>query len=1228
MTSRRRPASLEPIAIVGIGCRFPGGAHGPDAFFDVMMRRVDAISEVPPDRWDWRAYFDPEQGKPGRTYARWGGFLDDIARFDAQAFGISPREAPHVDPQQRLLLEASWEALEDAGQPIRPSAPTSTGVFVGISTNDYNIIQARTPEVDPYTTPGTVMSIAANRISYCLNLVGPSVAVDTACSSSLVAVHSACRALQNEECETAIAAGVNCLILPYEFVAFSSMTMLSPEGRCRAFDARGAGFVRGEGVGAVVLKPLSKALAAGDRIYALVRGSGVNQDGRTNGMTVPSAEAQEALIVHVADEAGVSPGDLRYFEAHGTGTPVGDPIEARALGRALSRGRRDGDPCLVGSVKTNIGHLEAGAGIAGLIKTALSLHHGVIPPSLHFVTPNPNIDFEGLKLRVVTEPERYGDGPSLAGVNSFGFGGTNGHTLLEAAPRRERARLVAVTKADGSPRAELLVASARSKAALQGAAKALAARLDALESDTVPELCRTAATRRGHHEHRVAVVGGAASELSSGLAAFARGVPRPSVTSGQVSGAPPKLVFVYGGQGPQWWAMGRQLHASEPVFRAKLEECHEAMRAAGGFSLLDELLADEATSRMADTAVGQPSIFAIQVSLAALWASWGITPDAVVGHSVGEVAAVHAAGILDLASAMKVIYHRGRTMSHAPGGRMLAAGISGAEALRIAASNPEKVFVGAINSPTSVTLSGDGPALEEVMKVLEARGAFVRFLTVPYAFHSAQMDPVKDELLASIAGLEPRDAKLPILSTVTGAPAAGKDFGPEYWWKNVRQTVRFAPALERLAADGYSCFLELAPHPVLSTSIQECHGDRTPKAVVLPSLRRNTDERATMLTSLGGLYTLGFEPRWEGLWPRAEAGEVEPVALPGYAWQKERYWHEAASSLDARVRPSLHPLLTDVGRGAEPSWQGRLDPKLSPWLLAHVIEGRTVFPGAGYVELAIAAGRALAPDAAVVLEDVELERALFLPSGDDQAYVELTVRPAESTFAIASKVGDAKGDWTRHVNGKVRTLSGGTPVRVDRAAIASGLGEALDVDAFYTRFAETGLEFGPAFRTVKDGRRRDGEALARLVADPKLHGGRFTVHPALLDGCLQVVAAAARASDPRLQLPVSIERVRFHQTPPESFWAHATLHTQTRHGLFADIVAFDDDGLVLFEVRGFRARAVDGLGGAKPDDRLYELVWEPKPLPTAGAAQGAGAHAAPVASAQRGLAAGVSLAAL
>ncbi|HEX2324051.1 MAG TPA: type I polyketide synthase, partial [Chloroflexota bacterium] len=962
----------EPIAIVGMACRFPG-APAVDAYWELLAGGVDAISEVPPERWSLDAFYDSDPGAPGKVITRWGGFLSQpLDAFDARFFGMSPREAARLDPQQRLLLEVTWEALEGAGLVPERLAGSPAAVFVGCFALESNILQLAPTSrdlLDAHSATGSVMTMVANRLSHLLDLRGPSVAVDTACSSSLVAVHLACQSLWSGESSLALAGGVNVMLRPEFTIAESKGGFLSPDGRCKAFDARANGYVRGEGAGIVVLKRLSDALRDGDPVRALIRGTAVNQDGHTNGITVPRAEAQEAVLREAYRRAGVSPSDVRYVEAHGTGTAVGDPTELKALGTVLGPGRPEGERCIVGSVKTNIGHLEAAAGVAGLIKTTLCLERGAIPPNLHFQDPNPNIPFDDLRLRVPTALEPFpgidsqAGAPVLAGVNSFGFGGTNAHVVLQAPP----APAAPVERGAEGERPHLLTLSARSPEALRAAAGALREHLTTsppnapewgpgglraqrggpprIKSSSLSKRARnnepaplrdisyTAALKRTHHDHRLALVAHSPEELAAHLSAFEAGETRPGLTVGHAPrGERPRLAFVCSGMGPQWWAMGRQLLEQEPVFRAAVERCDAALRPLAGWSLLERMTAPEAESLMEETDTAQPANFALQVALADLWRSWGVVPDAIVGHSAGEVASVYLSGALSWEDAIRVIYHRSRIQQQTTGqGKLAAVGLSLEEAQRALEGFQDRVSVAAINSPSAVTLVGEAEALEAVVAPLQARGVFVRFLRVKVPYHSHYMDPLRTELEQSLEGIIPRAASLPLYSTVTGALVDGRDLDAAYWWRNVREPVYFAAAAGAMIEDGYTTFLELSPHPVLSASIGECLALKDRPGLAVPSLRRQEEERALMLGALGALYGAGYTPRWEDIF--GEGGQLVP--LPTYPWQRERHWAETAEAQQDRLGQGTHPLLGRPVAGAHPAWQQDLSRRRLPYLEDH-----------------------------------------------------------------------------------------------------------------------------------------------------------------------------------------------------------------------------------------------------------------------------------------------------
>ena len=875
-------AADEPIAIIGIGCRFPG-ADGPAAFWRELSDGVDAISEIPPDRWDADAFYDADPSVPGTSVTRRAGFVPGIDQFDFQFFGISPRESAQMDPQQRLILEVAWEALEDAGQVPERLAGSDTGVFVGISTTDYaNLRAGQLQLVDAYTGTGNALSIAANRLSYFYDFHGPSMAIDTACSSSLVAVHLACRSLRDGECSLALAGGVNVILSPALMINFTKARLMAPDGRSKTFDAGADGYVRGEGAGIVVLKPLSRALADKDPIYAVIRGTAINQDGRTNGLIAPSRQSQEGVLAAAYRRAGLSPGTAQYVEAHGTGTFLGDAIEANALGTVLADGRPPGSPCLIGSVKTNIGHLEAAAGVAGLIKVALALQHRAIPPSLNFAEPNPEIPFDSLPVRVAQTltPWPENGGRAVAGVSSFGFGGTNAHAVLTEAPQ---VRVTAADHGTAPDRAELLPLSARSPEALA----ALADRYQSALASGVglADLCYTAGARRGHLEHRLSVVGDSPATMSESLAAYRRGQSRPGLSVGQCRpGQRPDVVFVFPGQGSQWHGMGRRLQAEEPVFRDALAACDRALKPYLGSSVLEALAKDE---ELTDIGLIQPAIFAIQVALAALWRSWGVEPTAVVGHSMGEVAAAHVAGALSLEDAARVICTRALMLRTVRGrGTMMAAELSLAEAQELIAGRESQVAIAASNSHRSTVLSGDQTVLAELMAVLQQRDRFCRWVDVDVAAHSPQMDALVAGLRAGLAGLRPTAPTIPIYSTVTGDLLTDRLPDADYWAENLRSPVQFSPALRKLLDSGHDTVVEISPHPVLLTAVREDAQDMGQSCTALPSMRRDDGGRATALASLGTLYTLGQPVAWEQLYPSGS----HCVAAPTYPWQRVHSW--------------------------------------------------------------------------------------------------------------------------------------------------------------------------------------------------------------------------------------------------------------------------------------------------------------------------------------------------
>jgi acyl transferase domain-containing protein/acyl carrier protein len=899
-------AQTEPIVIIGMSCRLPGGVDSPEAFWRMLHDGVDAIGEVPSNRWDSSAYYDPDPETPGRMSTRFGGFLETIDEFDPAFFGISPREARSLDPQQRMLLEVTWEALELAGQSPGQLYGSSTGVFIGMSTFDYALHQvggAVDPEdldrIDGYVATGTTMSPAAGRLSYVLGLNGPSMVVDTACSSSLVATHLAVTSLRNRECDMAVVGGVNLILRPEWNVNFTKAHMLAPDGRCKTFDASADGYSRGEGCGVVILQRVSDAVAARRNIIAAIRSSAVNQDGASGGLTVPSGPSQEQVIRRALDGAGLRPQDIGYVEAHGTGTSLGDPIEVAALGSVFGPNRTKQAPLRIGSVKTNIGHLEAAAGVAGLMKVALALRHGEIPPHLHFTRGNPMIDWNGLPVEVPVEPTPWpADGkPRRAGISSFGFTGTNAHVVLEEAPAAALPNDAGRSSEADRP-LHLLTASARTPAALQDLAGKYERHLADRPDIPLPDVAFTANTGRTHFRHRLAVLADSPATARSRLAAFTAGTSSAGVFTGQ-SVERPGIVFLFTGQGSQYAGMGRQLYETQPLFRATLDRCDEILRGHLERPLLDVLYPrDGESSPLDDTAYTQPALFAIEYALAMLWRSWGVEPDAVMGHSVGEYVAACVSGVFSLEDGLSLIVHRARLMQAlSAAGQMVAVQTPEAQAAAAIVAHASDVSLAAINGPSSVVISGAARAISDVVASLQAEGIHTQSLRVSHAFHSPLMEPMLADFARVASGITLSPPAKEIISNVTGDFSSAAMATGDYWVRHVREPVRFARGMESLHEKGYRVFVEIGPGSTLLAMGRGCVPD--PAAAWLPSLRASGDWDQ-LLQSLAALYTRGVNVDWDGF-DRDYARR--PVELPTYPFQRQRYWVDVARRSDIRRAP-------------------------------------------------------------------------------------------------------------------------------------------------------------------------------------------------------------------------------------------------------------------------------------------------------------------------------------
>lgn len=1170
-----------PVALVGLACRFPGAADL-EEFWSLLKAGTDAVGEIPDDRWDVDAYFHSDPATPGKMYTRAGGFIANIDKFDAGFFGISPREARRIDPQQRLLLELTWEAFESAGIVPARVAGSQTGVFVGISLSDYAAMQRDEPDqIDPYVMSGSAISNAANRISYIFDLHGPSFAVDTACSSSLVAVHEACVSLWQGESSLAIAAGVNALLSPSGAIGFSKARMLSPTGRCRPFDAAGDGYVRSEGGAVVILQPLAQAIAENNPVYAVIVGSGVNSDGRTKGLAMPNQAAQEALLRRVYRDAGIDPGEISYVEAHGTGTSVGDPIECAALGAVLGVSRAFGDCCRIGSVKSNIGHLEPASGIAGLLKVVLALRHRAIPRTLHFTTPNPQIPFEELNLSVVSEYTELAPGRLTMGVNSFGFGGTNAHIIVREPEAPLSVAADQDTETEGQEVWPLLI-SGRDAEALKSLALRYVELLRSPTAPPFPALCRAAATRRTHHQHRLAAFGRTGDEVAARFAAFAADDTPPLTAQGHAQTLPARLAFVFSGNGSQWHGMGRDLLA-DPFIAASIERIDAALSPLIGWSVIGVLQSAEPANLFDRTEIAQPALFAVQVAVLEWLSKHGIEAEAMLGHSVGEVAAAYGAGILSLTEACRVIAERSGAQARTAGtGRMAALGLSPENAASAIAPYGELLTIAAVNGSNSVTVAGDTAALDALGAELEPNHTFFRPLDLDYAFHSCYMDPIREVLLDRLDGLAPRDGRLRFVSTVTGTTIEGKRLNAAYWWDNIRRPVQFARAIESLVAEGFNVFLEIGPHPVLDTYLRECLKASGGQGASITTLRRHEPERDALWLALGRCYAAGVAINYDALYP----GECAFVPLPAYPWRREHYWFaENEGEVGASPSRRKHPLLGRRLPTTDGIWKNRLDPALLAWLADHVVQGSMVLPGAAYIEMAISAVLSTGDCDGVEIEAFEIRRPVVIAPGAEPL-IEVGLSADDGTFRLHAS--DTPGTTLPAV-----AVARAVPLARRRSepaasveAIRARMGKRIDGADLYSRFTAQGLIYGPAFQGIAEAWAGKDEALARITVPAAIAAelGEYRIHPALLDACLQVTLATIPDGDEEGQgvfVPSKAKRIRFYGGGEGVAWCHMTLVHSGARSIVGRFVVLGGDGATIAEIDDLLLRCVHPGGASE-----------------------------------------------
>ncbi|MDC0708174.1 type I polyketide synthase [Stigmatella sp. ncwal1] len=1196
----------EGIAIVGIGCRFPGGAVDPSGYWRLLSEGVDTVTEVPSDRWNADSFYHPDPDQPGGIYCRYGSFLRDIDQFAPRFFGISPREAARMDPQHRLLLEVAWEAMERSGRSPSALNGTRTGVFIGMMGQDYTQLATQSPElIDAHTGAGNGASVASGRLSYTFGFQGPSLTVDTACSSSLVSVHLAMRSLRQREVDFALAGGVNLLLSPVATLIESRTHMLSPDGRCKTFDAAANGIGRGEGCGLVLLRRLSDALKDGDPIIAVLRGSAVNQDGRTSGLTVPNGLAQQDVIREALKDARVEASQVGYVEAHGTGTALGDPIELEAIASVYGDKLTRKQPLVVGSVKTNLGHLEGAAGIAGLIKSALCLANEEIPPHLHLRTPTPHVDWGRLFVEVPAKKQSWqGPAPRFSAVSSFGFSGTNAHVILESAPRpQETARKM-------ERPLHLLALSARSDSSLRRLADSLADSLSSERKEVLADVCYTANVGRSALEERVAFVAATSEQMTATLRAFGRGEPRLPGTwvSGRREAEVPRVAFLFTGQGAQYVGMGRELFETQPGFRRELLRYEEILRPHLDRPLTELLFQEDGQGTLNETRYTQPALVALELALAHVLRSWGLRADAVLGHSVGEYAAAVFAGVLEPEEGLPLVAERARLMQGLPErGAMLSLSVGEARVVQALAGH-SRVTLAAINGPRNTVISGDETSIEAIARELAAEGIEGRRLNVSHAFHSPLMQPMLGAFESAAARVRFQRPQIDLISNLDGVEVGEAITKPAYWSRHVLQPVRFAEGIRTLVRRGVRIFLEIGPKPALSTLAQE---DATSEeGLWLGTLHPRHSDWEGLLRSLAELSVRGVGVDWERF--DGDYGRKKAV-LPTYPFERQRYWLDVPAPWSRPGRRSeAHPLLgsrwdSTALREGTTVFSKELTAGAVSLVSDHRVYGKAVVPAAAFLEMvASAAAQVLGTDA-MSLEDISFQQPLILPDQQTRAVQTILENQGEAGFTctVVSK-GDgpseegrgAHASWTTHLTCRVSALKALSPP-AGLEAWRRSCPSAVSIDELSSAIRQRGLEYGPSLQVLSSLYRGPHAALSLShVEDP---GKAYRLHPALLDASLRTAAAVTPLMPGDvLHLPVAIQKLELHGALPERLWTHAEQRQQeSPAGLpVTDMTLCAEDGTVVVALTGLSVRKAGQemlLRGLDSDfsDWLYRVTWSP-----------------------------------
>jgi len=1196
----------EPIALIGVGCRLPGRIANKADLLTALREGRDLITEIPSDRWNVDAFYDSDALAPGKTYVRKGGFVEDVYNFDPGFFGISDNEAARMDPQQRILLQTVWHALEDAGQSAEELMNSNTGMFLAMmNTNGYSHLKSvfeGPMGITAYDAMGDAMSITAGRISHFLGLEGPCLSVDTACSSSLVALHLARQSILAGDCDTAIVAGVNVILHPAIHIAFSKLGLMSRAGRCATFDASADGYIRGEGCVAVVLRRQSDAIARGDHIIASIIGTAVNQDGRTPALTAPNGRSQEKVIRNALARTAINPNEIGYVEAHGTGTPVGDPIEMSAIVNVYGPGRSGDQPLYVGSVKSNFGHIEAGAGLLGMVKSALSLEHEEIFPSIHFTKLNPAIDLGQAPVRVATEITLWprGKSPRLAGVNSFGYSGTNAHIILQEAPAQSNghAKPTASEEKNIFDRAgELLTISAKSTSSLDEMVDQWIKFLDTEKEIPLRDIAFTAALTRTQLNQRLTVIGKDKDDIKQKLEAWREGRTPKGMAHGQIfAKIKPKIAFIFTGQGSQYADMGRELYENEPRFAETIKRIASFMDAELGASLLEVLFGEKSAEYLENTRYVQPALFAVEYALADLLRHMGIEPSYVIGHSVGEIVAACVAGALDLEDAARFVVARGRLMGSLPaGGTMLAIAASHEQVQRWVEGKEADVTIATVNGPHSVVVSGRADAVSAIGAMAQAAGRQVKELEVSHAFHSPLMDPILDELTQVAASMRIAPPRIPIVSNTSG-DFFGDEIKPEYWSAQVRNAVLFHQGMEKIIDAGCTLLVEVGPHPALTPVIVTAFD--SPSLQTMPTLRKDKKDAANFLGALASLYVNGAPLKFDRLfWNPA----YHRISLPLYPFRTDKYSLNLEGVLelppdafplvdqpggeDLPELPELHPLLGRVvTRNSRKAVFETVLKTTSPWTDHRVLDS-TIFPGAGYVEMAARGFAAISGQSwqSVVVKDMTFEQPLLLTYRDEKK-VSLTLEQTangkgDTKFVIAASDGS-----TAYCRGRI-VLSKEKQEQVQMEAELSGRKSEMKIGVFYGELRSRGLEYGARFANVRElwqGQAGSGEAFGRITNTPSADHDPFN-NSVMLDACLQVFGAALATMDeiknqPGTFVPASVQSISFAGELPSQVWSHVKVIANANgQGVLASIRILNDAGDVVAKFENMELRRIMSL---------------------------------------------------